>query len=109
VNHTTETVATLDTSLAPRRRRRHRSACRVGWIEGQRSVRPVAVVVSCEHVEDALKMLLVQDQQPVEARREHHLHRSSNTRWSPSGREISFRIGRPTDAPSFSGAISIST
>src|SRR5713226_7611973 len=29
VNHTTETIATLDTSLAPGRRRRDRGACRV--------------------------------------------------------------------------------
>ena len=66
MNHTTETVATLDTSLAPRRRRRQRSACRVGWIEGQRSMRPVAVVMLHEDVEDLLKMLVGQDQQPVE-------------------------------------------
>ena len=59
MNHPTETIATLDTGLASRRRRRHRSACRVEWIEGQRSVRPVAAVVSHEYGEDALKMLLV--------------------------------------------------
>ena len=59
MNHATEAVATLDTSRAPRRRRRQRLACRVGWIEGQRSVRPVAVVVIHEDVEDALKMLVV--------------------------------------------------
>ena len=44
VNHTTETIATLDTNLAPRRRWWERPACRVGRIEGLRSVRPVAIV-----------------------------------------------------------------
>ena len=66
MNHTTETIATLDTSLAPLRRRRQRLACRAGWIEGQRSMRPVAVVMLHEDVQDLLKMLVVQDQQPVE-------------------------------------------
>jgi hypothetical protein len=63
VNHTTETIATLDTSLAPLRRRR---TCRAGRREGQRSMWPVAVVMLHEDVEDPLKMLVVQDQQPVE-------------------------------------------
>ena len=58
MNPTTETVATLDTSLT--RRRHGRWTCRVGRSQDQRSVGPVAVVVSHEHVEDALKMLLVQ-------------------------------------------------
>jgi hypothetical protein len=35
--------------------------------EGQGSVRPVAVVMVHEHVENSLKMFVVQDQQPVEA------------------------------------------
>ena len=61
MNHTTETIATLDTSLAPWHRRRERRTCRVGRSEGQGSVRPVAVVVVREHVEDLLKMLLVED------------------------------------------------
>jgi hypothetical protein len=60
VNHTTETVSRLDTSLAPRRR--HRVACRVGGIERQRPMRPVAIVVIHEYVEDVLKMGLVQNQ-----------------------------------------------
>ena len=66
VNHTTETIATLDTSLAPLRRRRHRRTCRVGRREGQRSMWPVAVVMLHEDLEDPLKMLFIQDQQPVE-------------------------------------------
>ena len=65
MNHTTETIATLDTSLAPLRRQRHRT-CRAGRREGQRSMRPVAVVMVHKNVEDALKMLVVQDQQSVE-------------------------------------------
>ena len=38
----------------------------MGWIEGERSMRPVAVGVIHENIKDALKMLVVQDQQPVE-------------------------------------------
>jgi hypothetical protein len=37
VNHTAETIATLDANLIPLRRRRHRRTCRAGWREGQRS------------------------------------------------------------------------
>ena len=66
MNYTTETIATLDTSLTPLRRRRQRSACRAGWIEGQRSMGPVAIVMLHEDVKDLLKMLVVQDQQSVE-------------------------------------------
>jgi hypothetical protein len=40
-NHTAETIATLDTGLAPLRACGERWACRVGRVEGQRSVRPV--------------------------------------------------------------------
>lgn len=66
MNHTTETIATLDTSLAPPRRRRHLRTGRAGRREVQRSVWPVAVVMLHEDVEDPLKMLVVEDQQPVE-------------------------------------------
>ena len=66
MNHTTETIATLDTSLAAFRRWRHGPTCRAGRREGQRSMRPVAIVMIREHSEDPLKMLVVQDQQPVE-------------------------------------------
>ena len=64
MNHTTETIATLDMSLAPRRRRQRR--CRAGRREGQRSMWPVAVVMRHEHIEDPIKMVVVQDQEPVE-------------------------------------------
>ena len=60
MNHATETIATLDTGVAPVRCRRQRRACRARRIEGQRSVGPVAVVVVGEDVEDALEMLLLQ-------------------------------------------------
>ena len=66
MNHTTETIATLDTSPVLRRRRQHRRAHRAGWREGQRSMWPVAVVMLHEDAEDLLKMLVVQDQEPVE-------------------------------------------
>ena len=66
MNHTTETIATLDTSLAPRRRRRGHRTCWAWRREGQRSVWPVAVVMLHEDVEDAFKMLVVQDQLAVE-------------------------------------------
>jgi hypothetical protein len=62
VNHTTETIATLDTNLAPLRRRRRRRTCRAGWREGQLSMWPVAIVMFHEDIEDPLKMLVVQDQ-----------------------------------------------
>jgi len=66
VNHPTETIATVDTSLPPLHRRRHWRPSRAGRREGQRSMWPVAVVMRHEDVEDSLKMLIVQDQQPVE-------------------------------------------
>jgi hypothetical protein len=67
VNHTTETVATLDTS-APLRRRTYQRTRRAGRRGAQRSMRPVAIVMIHENVEDAFKMLVVQDQQSVETR-----------------------------------------
>ena len=66
MNHTTETIATLDTSPAPPRRRRHLRTCQPRRRETQRSVWPVAVVMFHEDLDDPLKMLVVQDQQPVE-------------------------------------------
>ena len=60
MNHTAETIATLDTSLGTRRR--YRRTCRPGRRETQRSVRPVTVVMFHEDVEDPLEMLVVQDQ-----------------------------------------------
>src|SRR5712692_3066006 len=46
----------------------------VGRREGQRSVRSVDVVMIHENGEDALKMLLVQDQQPIEVLRANGAH-----------------------------------
>jgi hypothetical protein len=76
VNHTAETVATLDTSLARRHRRRDCWACRARRCEAQRSMRPVIVVVIHEHPEGPLEMLLVQDQQPVQTLRTNGAHKS---------------------------------
>ena len=64
MNHTTETIATLDASLAPLRRRQR--TCRAGRREGQRSMWAVTVVMRHEDIEDPRKMLVVQDQEPVE-------------------------------------------
>jgi hypothetical protein len=55
VNHATETIATLDPSLAPRRRQR---ACRVGRHESQRSMGPMAIVMRHEIIEDPIKMFV---------------------------------------------------
>ena len=66
MNDAAEAIATVDTSLAPLRRRYHRRTCRPGRREGQRSMWPVAAVVLHEDVENPLKMLVVQDLQPVE-------------------------------------------
>jgi hypothetical protein len=66
VNNSTETITTLDTGLARLRCRHQWRTCRVRRLEAQRSMRPVAVVMVREDVEDALKMLVVQDQQPIE-------------------------------------------
>jgi hypothetical protein len=59
VNDTTETIATLDVSLAPRRRQQR--TCRARRREGQRSMWPVAVVMRHEDIEDPSKMLVIQD------------------------------------------------
>ena len=65
MNHPTETIATLDTNLAPLCGGRYWLTCPSGRREGQRSMRPVAVVMLHEGVQDALQMRVVQDQQPV--------------------------------------------
>ncbi len=52
VNHTTETIATLDTSIAPFHRRRERWACGVGRSEAQRSVGSADIVMIHEDRED---------------------------------------------------------
>src|SRR5882672_9632481 len=54
MHYATETIATEDTSVAPLFRRRHRRTCRTGWREGQRSMRPLAVVLGAEAIERAL-------------------------------------------------------
>ena len=69
VNHTTEPIATQDTSLGPLRRRHERRTSRVRRIEVQCSMRSVAIVVVREDGENLLKVLLVEDQQPVETLR----------------------------------------
>ena len=66
MNHTTETIPTLDTSLALLRHRRYRRTRWAGRRESQRSMWPVAIVMLHKDLEDPLKMLIVQDQQPVE-------------------------------------------
>jgi hypothetical protein len=60
VNHTAETIATLDTSLAALRRWRRWRRCRAWRREGQRSMRPVAIVMIRENGKDPLEMLVVQ-------------------------------------------------
>ena len=82
VNHTTETVATVDTNLASRGRDR----C-APWLwrhERQCSMGPVFVVVGHEHIEGALKVLLVQNQHPVETFRAGRAHK-------PLGRTVCLR------------------
>ena len=69
VNHSTETIATLDTNLALLGCQRHRRARRIRRREAERSVRPVSVVVSDEDGEDSLKVLVIHDQHPVETLR----------------------------------------
>ncbi len=62
MNHTTESFATLDASAAPFRH------CWTYWLgrsEGQRPVRPMAVVVINEDAKDTLEMLWVEDQDPM--------------------------------------------
>ena len=67
MNHTAKSIATLETRGAELCCRCDRRSRPGGRIEGQRSVRPVAVIVGHEDLEDPLKMLLIQDQQPIEA------------------------------------------
>ena len=74
MKHATETIATLDTSLAPLCYRRWWPACRVRRSEPQRSVRSVAVVVVHEDGEDLLEVLSIQNQQPVETLRPKGAH-----------------------------------
>ena len=93
MNHPTETIATLDTSLAPLCRRRYWLTCPSGRREGQRSMWPVAVVMLLEDVKDPLKMLVVQDQQPVE-----HSDRTVRTNRSATATPtvVTDMVGAPT-------------
>jgi hypothetical protein len=59
VNYTTETIATLDSSLARHCRRRDCWAYRARRSETQRSLRTVAVVVFHEDAQSPLELLLV--------------------------------------------------
>jgi hypothetical protein len=65
VNHTTETIAAHNTSISAWRHRCSRPSW-LRWRERQRSMRAVTIVVIDEGCTDPLKVLLVQNQQPVE-------------------------------------------
>jgi hypothetical protein len=65
VKQSAETIATLDTNLLLLGRPRNR-ACRMRWLEAQRSVTPVTIVMGYEDTQDVPEMLFVQDQQSVE-------------------------------------------
>ena len=67
VNHTVKSIATLESRGAELSCRCDQRSRPGGRIEGQRSVQPVAVIVGHEDLEDPLKVLLIQDQQPIEA------------------------------------------
>ena len=64
MNHTTETVATVNTKFADCRR--DQCASWLEWHEGQCAMWPVLVIVGHKHVKNAYKVLLVQNQHPVE-------------------------------------------
>jgi hypothetical protein len=63
MNDTTKSVTTLDASAAPLG---HSSRSQRGGGELQDPVRPMAVVMCHEYFENALKVLLVWNEQPVE-------------------------------------------
>jgi len=66
VNDAAETIAAQNAQIAASRYRRSWLA-RLRWRQQQRSMWPVPVVMIDEHMEDPLKVLLVQNQQPSEA------------------------------------------
>ena len=75
MNHASQTIATLDTRISHHHRRGGRQA---SWVRGnqiQRPVRAVAIVVIREDGQDPLKVLLVQNQQPVETLRANGAHK----------------------------------
>ena len=59
VKQSTETIATLDTYLVLFDHRCKRRACRMGWLEAQRSVRPVTIVMCDEVRQDVFEMFFV--------------------------------------------------
>jgi hypothetical protein len=65
VKQSAEAIAAVDMGCGGRRWR-DRWPTRDGRAEAQRSMRPVTIVMINEHPEDALKMLAVRDQQPVQ-------------------------------------------
>jgi len=64
VNDTAETISAHNASFSGCRWRYGRRFCR-RWREGQRAMQPVPVVVIDEPLKDPLKVLLVENQQPV--------------------------------------------
>ena len=65
VDEAAETIAAQNTSITACRHRRGWPSW-LRWRERQRSMWPVPVVVIDEYVKDPLKVLLVQNQEPVE-------------------------------------------
>jgi hypothetical protein len=78
VNDTAETILTQKTSATGCR---HCCSRPTGlrWRERQRSMWPVPVVVIAEHLKGPLKVLLVQNEQPVETFRAGRAHESSGS------------------------------
>ena len=56
VNDTTETITALDVGRVPYHRCRDRRARRLRWIELQRSVRPMTIVMIHEDAKGSLEM-----------------------------------------------------
>jgi hypothetical protein len=67
VNDPAETITALDRNHTPRHGRCNRRPALFGWIELQRSVRPVTVVMICVHGDNSFEMLLIENQQPIKA------------------------------------------
>jgi hypothetical protein len=65
VNNTAETIAAHNTSITGRRHRCGRTSG-LRWRERQRAIRSVTIVVIDERRKDSLKVLRVQNEQPVE-------------------------------------------
>ena len=65
MNDIAETITAQNTSVIAGRHQRSWPSC-LRWRERQRSMWPVTVVIIDEHIKNPLKVLLVQNQQPVE-------------------------------------------